>query len=107
MTYIITDACIDLKDRSCMAVCPADCIYEGPRSAYINPVECIDCGACIDICPNAAVIQDIDLTDELAPFAFAAEEWVQQHDAEGGAIARGPVAVDHPLIAAFAARDAG
>ena len=25
---IITEACVDVKDRSCVDVCPVDCIYE-------------------------------------------------------------------------------
>ncbi len=29
-----------------MEECPVDCIYEGERKLYINPNECIDCGAC-------------------------------------------------------------
>ncbi len=27
MTYVITEPCIGLKDASCVAVCPVDCIY--------------------------------------------------------------------------------
>src|SRR5271170_5065529 len=46
MTYVIGAACVDVVDRSCVRECPADCIYEGSRSLYINPQECVDCGAC-------------------------------------------------------------
>ena len=28
MTYIIAEPCIGTKDRSCVEVCPVDCIYE-------------------------------------------------------------------------------
>src|SRR4029078_12245971 len=28
MTYIIAEPCIDIKDRSCVDVCPVDCIHE-------------------------------------------------------------------------------
>src|SRR5207253_2152651 len=28
MTYIIAEPCINTKDRSCVEVCPVDCIYE-------------------------------------------------------------------------------
>src|SRR3972149_6031580 len=28
MTYIIAEPCIGVKDRSCVEVCPVDCIYE-------------------------------------------------------------------------------
>jgi NAD-dependent dihydropyrimidine dehydrogenase PreA subunit len=39
--------CIDCVNRSCVKECPVDCIYEGARALYIQPVECIDCGACV------------------------------------------------------------
>ena len=29
MTYVIVEACIGVKDRACVDVCPVDCIYEG------------------------------------------------------------------------------
>ena len=45
MAYIITEACIGVKDRACVDVCPVDCIYEGADMVYINPDECIECGA--------------------------------------------------------------
>ena len=51
MPYIITEACINTKDRACVDVCPVDCIYEGPDQLYIHPDECIDCGACEPECP--------------------------------------------------------
>src|SRR2546421_440960 len=44
MTYIIAEPCINLKDRSCVDVCPVDCIYEGEDQLYIHPDECIDRG---------------------------------------------------------------
>ena len=46
MTYVITEACIGVKDRACVEVCPVDCIYEGEDQLYIHPDECIECGAC-------------------------------------------------------------
>jgi len=42
MPYIIAEPCINLKDRSCVDVCPVDCIYEGEDQLYIHPDECID-----------------------------------------------------------------
>ena len=45
MTYIIAEPCIDIKDRSCVDVCPVDCIHEGDRILVIDPEECIDCFA--------------------------------------------------------------
>ncbi|MFE4504125.1 ferredoxin [Rhodococcus sp. NPDC056743] len=64
MTYVITDACVDLMDRSCVRECPVDCIYEGERQLFINPNECVDCGACESACPHDAIFHEADLPDE-------------------------------------------
>ncbi|HEX7311058.1 MAG TPA: hypothetical protein VF232_07745 [Gaiellaceae bacterium] len=45
MTYIIAEPCIDIKDLSCVDVCPVDCIHEAERILVIDPEECIDCFA--------------------------------------------------------------
>ena len=45
MTYIIGEPCIDIKDKSCVDVCPVDCIHEAERMLVIDPEECIDCFA--------------------------------------------------------------
>ncbi|MDE2702238.1 MAG: ferredoxin family protein [Chloroflexota bacterium] len=78
MTYIITDACIGTKDASCVDVCPVDCIhprtdedeFESAEMLYIDPIECIDCGACEPACPVEAIYPDFDLPDDKA-------EWLQ------------------------------
>ena len=66
MTYVIAEPCVDVKDRSCVEQCPVDCIYEGGRSMYINPDECIECGACEPACPVEAVYYDADMPEGLA-----------------------------------------
>src|SRR5438132_2341710 len=45
VTYIIAEPCIDIKDLSCVYVCPVDCIHEFERILIIDPEECIDCFA--------------------------------------------------------------
>jgi NAD-dependent dihydropyrimidine dehydrogenase PreA subunit len=45
VTYIIAEPCIDIKDLSCVDVCPVDCIHEFERILIIDPEECIDCFA--------------------------------------------------------------
>ena len=57
MTYIITEPCIDTKDRSCVDVCPVDCIHETDRMLVIDSEECIDCGACGPECPWGAIYE--------------------------------------------------
>ena len=68
MTYIITEACIGVKDRGCVDVCPVDCIYEGPDQLYIHPDECIDCGACEPECPVTAIFPEADVPETWASY---------------------------------------
>ncbi len=68
MPYVISGACIDVNDKSCMDECPVDCIYEGERKSYVNPKECIDCGACEPVCPVEAITQDRDVEAGMEAF---------------------------------------
>jgi len=61
MPYVITEACIGVKDRACVDVCPVDCIYEGDDQLFIHPDECIDCGACEPECPVTAIFPEEDV----------------------------------------------
>lgn len=36
---------------------------------YIDPVECIDCGACVPVCPVSAIFALDDLPEKWGPFA--------------------------------------
>jgi len=49
MAYIITEPCIGTKDKSCVDVCPVDCIHgkEEDAQLFIDPEVCIDCGEAI------------------------------------------------------------
>ncbi len=66
MTYVITSPCVNVKDGSCVDVCPVDCIhpaegegdYEEVNQLFINPDECIDCGACEPACPVSAIFEE-------------------------------------------------
>ena len=61
MAYVIAEPCIGTKDASCVDVCPVECIYETDDQFYINPDECIDCGACVPVCPVDAIFPEIDV----------------------------------------------
>ncbi|MGB0652012.1 MAG: 4Fe-4S dicluster domain-containing protein [Thermoplasmatota archaeon] len=77
MTRVITSACIGTKDTSCVDVCPVDCIHphsgsdgenakqtlEQAEQLYINPDECIDCGACESACPVEAIYPDDEIPE--------------------------------------------
>ena len=72
MTRVITSKCIGTKDTSCVDVCPVDCIHPKKDEAdfatvthlYINPDECIDCGACEPACPVSAIFTDDEVPED-------------------------------------------
>mgnify|MGYP001222220126 FL=1 len=77
MSFIIGNKCVGVCDTACVEVCPVDCI-NGPLSVtdrgaevekmtdeekkglqlYINPIDCINCGACVPECPVEAIYMD-------------------------------------------------
>jgi ferredoxin len=83
MSYIIGRACDGVCDTACVTVCPVDCIH-GPidingmgkevegmskedlvgKQLYIDPTECINCGACLPECPVKAIFSDENQTIE-------------------------------------------
>jgi ferredoxin len=68
VTYIIAEPCIDIKDKSCVDVCPVDCIHEFDRILVIDPEECIDCGACEPECPVEAIFPEDALPEKWNAF---------------------------------------
>ena len=50
MTYVIAEPCIGVKDRSCVDVCPVDCIYEGEDQLHSTPTSASTAGPA---CPSA------------------------------------------------------
>ena len=60
MTYVICQPCVGVKDASCVDVCPVDCIHarEEDEQYFIDPDECIDCGACEPECPWQAIFEE-------------------------------------------------
>ena len=70
MAYVITDSCI--KDSLCVDVCPTDCIhpkqdepgFEEATQLFVDPAECIDCGACIPACTSDSILAADDLPED-------------------------------------------
>ena len=69
MAYVIAAPCVGVKDTACVDVCPVDCIHprrdearfaEAPQ-LYIDPHNCICCGACVPACPVTAIFLAEDL----------------------------------------------
>ena len=66
MTYVIAEPCIGVKDAACVDVCPVDCIHTTDEAPlyYIDPDECIDCGACEPECPVTAIFAEDALPEK-------------------------------------------
>jgi len=75
MAYVIVDTCT--KDNLCVDACPVDCIhpkedeadYEAATQLWIDPEACIDCGACVPVCPTNSVFILEELPADKADFA--------------------------------------
>ncbi len=83
MTYVITETCIGTQDKSCVDVCPVDCIHfdEGvDRMLYINPEECIDCGACEPACPVKAIFPEDAVPEDQEPYTLINAKWYEDPD---------------------------
>ena len=84
MAYYITETCIDVKDKACVEVCPVDCIHpidgEGEPMLYIDPDECIDCGACEPECPVEAIFAEEDMPDDQDRFVEINTKYFELRD---------------------------
>jgi NAD-dependent dihydropyrimidine dehydrogenase PreA subunit len=111
--YVILEACVDILDQTCVLNCPVDCIYEGDRGSYINPDECIDCGACEPVCPVDAIAfvdqvppnQQQHIDDNRAFFQTVLPGRTVPLGAPGGAGGIGRIGSDTPLVAALPRRE--
>ena len=61
--FIIAEPCISVKDASCVAVCPVDCIEtaDDVDQYFIDPSVCIECGQCELVCPVNAVFEESEV----------------------------------------------
>ncbi len=78
MTYVIAEPCVDVMDTACVSVCPVDCIHqtEGTdRMLYIDPNECIDCGACEPECPVNAIFPEESVPPEWVGYTAINAQW--------------------------------
>ena len=83
MTYVIVEPCVNTKDTACAEVCPVDCIhplkdeeeFEKETMLYIDPDECIDCGACAPECPVDAIFDENELPEQWAEYTKINADW--------------------------------
>jgi NAD-dependent dihydropyrimidine dehydrogenase PreA subunit len=84
MTYVIAEPCIDVMDQACTKACPVACIHfehGKDRKLYIDPNECIDCGACEPMCPVEAIYAELDLPTKWDHFAAIDALWYENKNA--------------------------
>lgn len=68
MAFVVTEPCLGCKYTDCVTVCPMECFHEGEKMLYIDPVECIDCGACLPECPVEAIYQADNVPEQWQEF---------------------------------------
>lgn len=98
MAFVITEACVDVKDMTCVDNCPVDCIYEGNRMVYIQPDECIDCGACAPVCPQEAIYFEPDLPRDVVRYKTINANFFAEIGSPGGAANVDYGDLDHPDV---------
>ncbi len=88
MTFVICEPCIGTKDTSCVDACPVDCIhpradeepFEKETLIYIDPEECIDCGACVPECPVEAIFPEDEVPEHWQHYSDINAQWFLQTD---------------------------
>lgn len=79
MTYVVTEACINCKHTECVDVCPVAAFHAGQNFLVIDPEVCIDCSACVAVCPVNAIFADADVPSEMQQYiglnAELAKHW--------------------------------
>ena len=68
MAHVVAEPCLDCKHTDCVVVCPSECFHEGLRMLYIHPGRCIDCEACVPVCPTGAIYHEDKLPLDWIPF---------------------------------------
>ena len=68
MTHTVCEPCNDCKYTDCCVVCPVECFYMDDMLLYIDPVDCIDCEACIPECPVEAIFVESNVPPQWTSF---------------------------------------
>jgi len=64
MPIVVTDNCEGCRFTECVTVCPVACFHGDERMLYIDSTVCIECRACVPVCPVRAIVDAIDLPPE-------------------------------------------
>jgi ferredoxin len=86
MAFVVCEPCRDCKYTDCVAVCPMECFYQDENMLYIDPIDCIDCEACVPECPVEAIFHDTTVPPAWTQFIQLNAERVAVLKANGGHI---------------------
>ena len=64
MASVVCEPCQKCPTMGCLTVCPVDCFHEGQKRLVIDPLVCIDCGACQPECPHKAIYCEEDVPEK-------------------------------------------
>ena len=64
MAHVVTNKCTGCKFTDFVEVCPVACFYEMDHQVVIHPDDCIDCTACVDVCPVQAIYAEANVPGE-------------------------------------------
>lgn len=68
VAYVVCEPCHDCKYTDCVVVCPCDCFYQDETQLYIDPVDCVDCDACVPECPVEAIFHETNVPAQWARY---------------------------------------
>lgn len=68
MSHVVTSACFGCKYTDCVVACPTEAFREGEQMLYIDPIECIECDACVPECPVEAIFAEGDVPEDQREF---------------------------------------
>lgn len=86
MACVVCAPCRDCKYTDCVVVCPMDCFYQDEHMLYIDPVECIDCDACVPECPVEAIFGEAHVPSQWTSYVQLNAERVAVLKPNGGNI---------------------
>ena len=76
MPYVITAPCSGSKDTGCVDACPVDAIhptafdsdFDDYDQLFIDPDLCIECGACVPVCPTDAIFMHSSVPEQVQEY---------------------------------------
>ena len=104
VTYVITQACVDVLDKACIDECPVDCIYEATGCSTSTPTSAWTAVRASRSARWGPIYYEDDVPDKWKDFYDANMEFFSDLGSPGGAAKTGKIGKDHPLVAALPPR---